>query len=330
MRVSVIIPTLNESANIGRCLKSLLDQKYADLEIIVVDGYSKDATRDIARCAGAKIILNSQHVQDVGKMLGLKASTGDIILMMDADNELVGDGYISEAVKKLMGNPRKLIGIESTYHSGPGMTAWNRYLTELLHISDPVSWLISSPPKQFNVIYCQSTGAWPLGANGFFFRRKDLEAAGIFRRDRFEDCAVAMEVAIHTNHCWLRVPGCGVRHYHSKGPRDFIAKRKRQAFHYLRYRAETNYRWLAQKPRMSVLAACFLCLTLVHPVCYALWQLLKTRRAEWLWHPVASLCSVCGLLLGIWAYSSAQREKKELGMPGPTDILEASLQPERQ
>jgi len=45
--VSLIIPTLNEEKNIGRCLRSILGQTYKNIEIIVVDNNSTDKTREI-------------------------------------------------------------------------------------------------------------------------------------------------------------------------------------------------------------------------------------------------------------------------------------------
>jgi len=87
MKVSIIIPTLNEEKNLPRVLKSIKDymknrsEKY---EIIVVDGYSKDRTVEIAKKFGAKVIFD-----DVGKgsalRKGMKVAKGDIIITMDAD-----------------------------------------------------------------------------------------------------------------------------------------------------------------------------------------------------------------------------------------------------
>ncbi|MBV8782186.1 MAG: glycosyltransferase family 2 protein, partial [Phycisphaerae bacterium] len=50
--ISVLIPTLNETANLPRCLEHL---KWAD-EIVVVDSNSSDGTPDIARAAGAIVV----------------------------------------------------------------------------------------------------------------------------------------------------------------------------------------------------------------------------------------------------------------------------------
>ncbi|TDA29225.1 MAG: glycosyltransferase family 2 protein, partial [Hadesarchaea archaeon] len=52
MKVSVIIPTLNEGERIRDLLRSLKEAPYPDKEIIVVDGGSKDDTVKIARKEG--------------------------------------------------------------------------------------------------------------------------------------------------------------------------------------------------------------------------------------------------------------------------------------
>jgi len=51
MLITVVIPTREESSTIGKCLNSILENSYPlnKLEIIVVDGMSKDGTRKIAK-----------------------------------------------------------------------------------------------------------------------------------------------------------------------------------------------------------------------------------------------------------------------------------------
>ncbi len=83
--ISIIIPTLNEAANIRHLLpkvKSVLkDYTY---EIIIVDKHSKDGTASIAKRMRAKVIYD-----DKGKgsalIRGFKAAKGNIIISMDAD-----------------------------------------------------------------------------------------------------------------------------------------------------------------------------------------------------------------------------------------------------
>jgi glycosyltransferase involved in cell wall biosynthesis len=83
MKLSVVLATRNEENNIGRCLESV--KNIAD-EIIVVDEYSTDKTREIAEKLGAKVFLEPHHdIFHITKQKALDKATGDWILQMDAD-----------------------------------------------------------------------------------------------------------------------------------------------------------------------------------------------------------------------------------------------------
>jgi len=97
MRVSIVIPTLNEEKNLPKVLKDIPNSVH---EIIVVDGHSTDKTVDIAKKYGAKVIFD-----DVGKgsalRRGMKAAKGDIVIMMDADcsHKSSEIGLLTEGIK---------------------------------------------------------------------------------------------------------------------------------------------------------------------------------------------------------------------------------------
>lgn len=63
MKVSVIIPTVNRSEMVCRCVKSVLDSDYPDIEVIVVDDCSPDdadyAWRILRQTKGQAWILSS-------------------------------------------------------------------------------------------------------------------------------------------------------------------------------------------------------------------------------------------------------------------------------
>ena len=89
MKVSVVIPTLNEEKGIGKTIDMIKVDEFKrrgwDLEIIVVDGESKDRTREIARSKGAKVIIEPRKGYGRAYKTGLKEAKGEIIVTGDAD-----------------------------------------------------------------------------------------------------------------------------------------------------------------------------------------------------------------------------------------------------
>ncbi|HYZ94896.1 MAG TPA: glycosyltransferase family 2 protein, partial [Nitrososphaeraceae archaeon] len=89
--ISVIIPALNEELGIRNTissipLKEIRDTFGYDVEILVIDGNSTDQTRDVARKAGAQVIVEKQRGYGRAYKTGFAAARGDIIVTLDADN----------------------------------------------------------------------------------------------------------------------------------------------------------------------------------------------------------------------------------------------------
>ena len=97
MKVSVVIPTLNEEESIGHVLDKIpKDPKY-EWEIIIVDGNSKDRTREIAKEKGAKVIIEERKGYGRAYKTGFEHATGDIIVTLDGD-----DTYPAEKIVELV------------------------------------------------------------------------------------------------------------------------------------------------------------------------------------------------------------------------------------
>ncbi|MGF3553788.1 MAG: glycosyltransferase family 2 protein [Thermoplasmatota archaeon] len=84
-----MLPALNEEKGIGKTIDSINKEFFKknnwDLEIIVVDGNSKDKTRKIAREKNAKVIIEKRKGYGRAYKTGLSCATGDIIVTGDAD-----------------------------------------------------------------------------------------------------------------------------------------------------------------------------------------------------------------------------------------------------
>ena len=85
--ISVVVPTYNEEQNIERCLASLADQTVPReaYEIIVVDGNSKDRTRELAEPLADRVFVQTSKRVGGARNDGAMASAGDIIATTDAD-----------------------------------------------------------------------------------------------------------------------------------------------------------------------------------------------------------------------------------------------------
>lgn len=95
--VSVIIPTKNSEATLEKCLKSIKEQDYKNLEIIVVDNYSSDKTRLIAKENGAKVYLKGPE-RGAQINFGVKMARGKYVYRVDSDFVL-NHNVINEAVQ---------------------------------------------------------------------------------------------------------------------------------------------------------------------------------------------------------------------------------------
>ncbi len=88
--VSVIVPLYNYENFIRFCLKSILNQKYPNIEIIVIDDCSTDNSLFVAKkfeCSNLKVIqMKKNSGYSKAKNEGIIVSQGDLITCLDADD----------------------------------------------------------------------------------------------------------------------------------------------------------------------------------------------------------------------------------------------------
>jgi len=103
--VSVIIPCHNEEKFITRCLDSVIAQEYPKdkLEVLVVDGMSKDGTHGIVedyirKYSYIRLLDNPKTITPCGLNLGIRNATGELILWMSAHNEYEKE-YVQKCIK---------------------------------------------------------------------------------------------------------------------------------------------------------------------------------------------------------------------------------------
>ncbi|MDE5784110.1 MAG: glycosyltransferase family 2 protein [Prevotella sp.] len=105
MKVAVIIPTLNEEKFIGKCLDSVIVQSYPfrEMDVMVVDGGSKDRTREIVneyhnKYSNIRLLDNSGRIQSIAFNIGVQNSAAPYIVRLDA-HAIYNKVYIEKCIK---------------------------------------------------------------------------------------------------------------------------------------------------------------------------------------------------------------------------------------
>lgn len=97
MKISVIIPMKNEEKLIIRAINSVLFQKYkVEFEIIVVDDHSTDNSYNIVhdmKNETIKYCLSEGYGVSAARNTGIRKSTGDYIIFLDADDSITSDAF---------------------------------------------------------------------------------------------------------------------------------------------------------------------------------------------------------------------------------------------
>lgn len=114
MKISFVIPALNEERNIVSCIASIREACGSHVgEIIVVDNGSDDATVDLARYAGAVVVPEPNRGVTRARQKGLESAQHQWVAFIDADCRLSA-GWFDRLQRNLEG--RNVVGV-----SGPSV-----------------------------------------------------------------------------------------------------------------------------------------------------------------------------------------------------------------
>jgi len=134
MLISVVIPAYNEEQYLGHCLAALARQTYpADrFEVIVVDNGSTDATAEIARRHGARVVVEPHKGVARARQAGFEAARGAVIASTDADT-VVPPFWVARIAEHFRADP----ALGAVY--GPVYWPDGRQMEQLL-VRYPITW----------------------------------------------------------------------------------------------------------------------------------------------------------------------------------------------
>ena len=107
LKITVIIPMYNVEKYIKRCINSIINQKYNNIEIILIDDGSTDNSYNIAHNyeindPRIKVIKKENEGVSSSRNIGIQIATGDYITFIDADDYIKKNTFykINNIIKK--------------------------------------------------------------------------------------------------------------------------------------------------------------------------------------------------------------------------------------
>jgi glycosyltransferase involved in cell wall biosynthesis len=163
-RFSLIIPAYNEEAYLPALLDSVdkARSRYAggpgDIEVVVVDNASSDATADLARSNGCRVVREDRRVIAAVRNSGSRNARGHVFVFVDADNIIHADTF--NAIDRSLATDKVIAGA-----TGVKMQRMSLGIAATYVLMVPLVWLTR---MDTGVVFC---------------RREDFEAIGGYNED---------------------------------------------------------------------------------------------------------------------------------------------------
>lgn len=243
--VTVLLPTRDSAGVLPAALASLAAQDYAgDLELLVVDGGSTDDTLRLVREHGARVLPNPDGHEEAARAIGVDEARGELTLLLDADNELVGTDWLSRLVAAIDLAP-DVVAADCLRHAWRPQDPPVTRLCALIGGTDPLAIELGWADR-----WAEHLGRWtgmpilgqervgdvllvrvdpdrppPMGSNGFLVRTAALRTTGYSPGFVHSDVAGDLAAA---GWRFARVDQ-GVVHHYAPTLRAYARKQRRRA-----------------------------------------------------------------------------------------------------
>ena len=320
-KISIVIPIFNEEKDIGECLKSIFRQNYPSnkLEVFVIDAGSTDDTLSIAKKYPVKIVFNKMKDAQIGKMLGLKRSTGELFTYFDADIRLRGNNWFYKMIKPLW-EDEKIVASVSCYYSRKGDSWLTRFITYDIKQRDPVYEFFSPniistiQEKRNGFFLCKYTTNKIPPSGRCLFRTKVLKNSFIYKRKKFMELD-NLAILVSEGYTFFGfVPEAGFYHNFVLGLGELLRKRYRNIKQNFLFQEEGRYyKWFDLHKISDVLKILFW-LVYVHlffpSLVRGIYKSIKHRDAICLVEPFLNILETDTILCGFaYVYASTYFNK---------------------
>ena len=318
--ISILMPTLNSGKKIKTCLDSIAKQEYPrdKIEVIIVDGGSKDNTLEIAKnYSFVKIFETKLSGPEAGRAISLKKSKGEFIAIIDSDNFLPNKKWLQEMIAPLL-EDKSIIGSQTLHYAHiKKESLLNRYFA-LFGVNDPVVYYLG---KADRMPYFDEKWHGPgiaVDKGTYFkveFRNKEIPTMGsngvVFRRKIYQKGKIDIDNCFHID-VIQDIVNLGYTHFaivknkiiHSTAITLFGLIKKRIRYLEMYYakgfkkRRYFVFNSRSFKDRINLLKFVFFTVTFIEPLSQSIRGFLKIHDLAWFFHPL-----ICWLFLITYSIS---------------------------
>ena len=302
--VSIIIATLNCADSLVECLTSISGQKYpkGKIEIIVVDGGSRDSTVSIAERFNCKVLIKKGILSEAAKSYGLEIATGELVIDIASDNILPTNDWLKLLVNPLMKDKRLVGSYPLRYLYRKTDSIFNRYVA-LFGVNDPLPFYLGKADRlsylydkynlagdvedmdeYYRVVFTPENMP-TLGANGFVIRTKLLKKARVDPAHFFHIDVIYDLVEQGLNN--FAVVNNSIIHKTADTLISLMKKRlKYMDTLYLKQITNRRYHMVTKKSYLRLLLYVFYSLTIFQPLWVSFVGFRKKKDLAWFLHPL--------------------------------------------
>lgn len=297
-KLSIVLATYQGERTIKKCLDSIFSQNYPKklIEVLIIDGGSKDKTLEIAKKYPIKIFNNfKKHSEGkgMGKSQGFDRASSDFIIFIDQDNVLLSKNWINNILKPLLRD-------KDIYISGSKITLIkddnliNKYLsmvgTDPFMTSFSIDGQVSLNKRQFKkvdnfLVFRMNKDKWYIaGSNGYAYRKEDIEKIGGYSQDsdiiyKFANLNKKLAICLDAPLQHLNI---------SKGLSEFIKKRDYHIKYFIRENSKNRvvkYFSPSMKGKLNIISHYLLSLALLPNLFVSIKNSIRDKQILWLLHP---------------------------------------------
>lgn len=302
--ISIIIATYNSQRTLNECLRSIRSQNYPQklIEIIIVDGGSKDKTIAIAKKHQCRIIKKPGSGSEEAKAYGLQKAKNDLIADFGSDNVLPEKNWLREITAPFK-QDKEIIASYPLYYTHREKDSWfNRYVA-LFGVNDPIPYYLNKADKQsyfqkgyrlagkavnkgnYYKVKFSTKNLPTVGANGFFIKKEILKKAKVDPEHYFH-IDVVYDVVKKGYRTFAAVKN-SIIHKTGDTLLSLLAKRNRYFSElYLKQLDKRRYHIVSKGDWRKLLFFIVFSLTFVQPLLISLRGYRKRKDIAWFIHPV--------------------------------------------